>query len=124
MSSRLRWCACFLAWASSWLVLKSSTDMRRPRSAMRSKAVLPAILVAAQSKLAGVNSSREPGPAPPRSVHAGAPLAVSISTRRCRLQERVTYLLEHDLFRKPEATPDQVRGRLFRDHALIPRLEF
>ena len=27
-------------------------------------------------------------------------------------------LLEHDLFRKPVPTPDQVRGRLFRDHAL------
>jgi hypothetical protein len=26
--------------------------------------------------------------------------------------------LEHDLFRKPVPTPDQVRGRLFRDHAL------
>jgi hypothetical protein len=25
-------------------------------------------------------------------------------------------LLEHDLFRKPVSTPDQVRGRLFRDH--------
>jgi hypothetical protein len=24
---------------------------------------------------------------------------------------------EHDLFRKPVSTPDQVRGRLFRDHA-------
>jgi tripartite-type tricarboxylate transporter receptor subunit TctC len=27
-------------------------------------------------------------------------------------------LFEHDLFRKPLHTPDQVRGRLFRDHAL------
>jgi EAL domain-containing protein (putative c-di-GMP-specific phosphodiesterase class I) len=27
-------------------------------------------------------------------------------------------LLEHDLFRKPVSTPDHVRGRLFRDHAL------
>src|SRR5262249_54735812 len=27
-------------------------------------------------------------------------------------------LVEHDLFRKPVSTPDQVRGRLFRDHAL------
>jgi hypothetical protein len=26
--------------------------------------------------------------------------------------------LEHDLFRKPASTPDHVRGRLFRDHAL------
>src|SRR5437588_10133330 len=26
--------------------------------------------------------------------------------------------MEHDLFRKPLHTPDQVRGRLFRDHAL------
>jgi hypothetical protein len=26
--------------------------------------------------------------------------------------------MEHDLFRKPVSTPDQVRGRLFRDHAL------
>src|SRR5689334_18238429 len=27
-------------------------------------------------------------------------------------------LFEHDLFRKPLHTPDQVRGRHFRDHAL------
>jgi heterotetrameric sarcosine oxidase alpha subunit/heterotetrameric sarcosine oxidase gamma subunit len=27
--------------------------------------------------------------------------------------------LEHDLVRKPVPTPDQVRGRLFRDHALV-----
>src|SRR5215211_4907085 len=27
-------------------------------------------------------------------------------------------LLEHDLFRKPVSSPDQVRARLFRDHAL------
>src|SRR5262249_25958875 len=27
---------------------------------------------------------------------------------------------EHDLFRKPGPTPDQVRGRRFRDHALMP----
>src|SRR5262245_50219750 len=27
--------------------------------------------------------------------------------------------VEHDLFRKPVSTPDQVRGRLFRDHALV-----
>src|ERR1700720_4099653 len=27
-------------------------------------------------------------------------------------------LLAHDLFRKPVPTPHQVRGRLFRDHAL------
>jgi hypothetical protein len=26
--------------------------------------------------------------------------------------------VEHDLFRKPVSTPDQVRGRLVRDHAL------
>src|SRR2546423_7649987 len=30
----------------------------------------------------------------------------------------LSVLLEHDLFRKPVSTPDQVRGRLFRDHAL------
>ena len=29
--------------------------------------------------------------------------------------------LEHDLFGKPVLTPDQVRGRLFPDHALAPR---
>jgi tetraacyldisaccharide 4'-kinase len=28
-------------------------------------------------------------------------------------------MLEHDLFRKPIPTPDQVRGKLFRDHALV-----
>jgi hypothetical protein len=27
-------------------------------------------------------------------------------------------VFEHDLFRKPVSTPDQVGGRLFRDHAL------
>src|SRR5262249_10222683 len=31
---------------------------------------------------------------------------------------RSSLLLAHDLFRKPVSTPDQVRGRLFRDHAL------
>src|SRR5262245_37786189 len=30
----------------------------------------------------------------------------------------LAFLFEHDLFRKPLHTPDQVRGRLFRDHAL------
>src|SRR4051812_45903897 len=30
-------------------------------------------------------------------------------------------MLGHDLFRKPVSTPDQVRGRLFRDHALMAR---
>src|SRR5262245_47425404 len=30
--------------------------------------------------------------------------------------------VKHDLFRKPLNTPDQVRGRLFRDHALGCRL--
>src|ERR1043166_7043063 len=30
---------------------------------------------------------------------------------------RSVFLLEHDLFRKPVPTPDQARGRLFRDHA-------
>jgi uncharacterized protein (DUF952 family) len=28
-----------------------------------------------------------------------------------------SFLSEHDLFRKPVPTPDQVRGKLFRDHA-------
>src|ERR1700726_3691438 len=32
---------------------------------------------------------------------------------------RFRLLLEHDLFRKPVPTPHQVRGRLFRDHALM-----
>src|SRR5438552_2420239 len=40
MSSRLRLTACFRAWRRSWLVLSSSTDTRRPRSAMRSMAFL------------------------------------------------------------------------------------
>src|SRR5215475_2505767 len=31
---------------------------------------------------------------------------------------RFSLLLEHDLFRKPVPSPDQVRARLFRDHAL------
>jgi hypothetical protein len=29
-----------------------------------------------------------------------------------------SFLFEHDLFQKPVPTPDQVGGRLFRDHAL------
>src|SRR5215468_9680724 len=28
--------------------------------------------------------------------------------------------LEHDLFRKPVSSPDQVRAKLFRDHPLAP----
>ena len=32
-----------------------------------------------------------------------------------------SFLFEHDLFRKPVPTPDHVRGRLFRDHALARR---
>src|SRR5271166_4878783 len=36
-----------------------------------------------------------------------------------RLQHRSSFLVEHDLFGKPASTPDQVRGRLFPDHALI-----
>src|SRR3974390_2008928 len=32
-----------------------------------------------------------------------------------------THEFAHDLIRKPVSTPDQVRGRLFRDHALAPR---
>src|SRR5262249_14033917 len=37
---------------------------------------------------------------------------------------RPSFLVEHDLFRKPVPTPDQVPGRLFRDHALAasPRM--
>src|SRR5438874_9793388 len=45
MSSRLRWCACFLAWRRSWLVLSSSTETRRPRSAMRSMVFLLAYYI-------------------------------------------------------------------------------
>jgi len=32
----------------------------------------------------------------------------------------VPLLFAHDLFRKPVPTPHQVRGKLFRDHALVP----
>jgi len=31
---------------------------------------------------------------------------------------RLCFRFARDLFRKPVPTPDQVRGRLFRDHAL------
>jgi len=31
----------------------------------------------------------------------------------------LSILFEHDLSRKPVSTPDRVRGRLFRDHALM-----
>src|ERR1700730_9177784 len=41
---------------------------------------------------------------------------ISPRTRTCRAI--FFSALEHDLFRKPVSTPDQVRGRLFRDHAL------
>jgi len=34
---------------------------------------------------------------------------------------RADYSVELDLFRKPVPTPQQVRGRLFRDHALDAR---
>src|SRR5262249_1491646 len=34
---------------------------------------------------------------------------------------RSSLLVEHDLFRKPVPSPDQVRARLFRNHALAPR---
>src|SRR5215831_8688712 len=43
MSSRLRCTACFLAWRSSCVVFSSSTETRRPRSAMRSMVLLLAI---------------------------------------------------------------------------------
>ena len=32
--------------------------------------------------------------------------------------DHLRFLVEHDPFRKPDSTPHQVRGRLFRDHAL------
>jgi hypothetical protein len=35
-----------------------------------------------------------------------------------RSASRSSFLFEHDLFGKPDSTPDQVRGRLFPDHAL------
>src|SRR5256885_13131463 len=40
MSSKLRCTACLRAWRRSWVVLSSSTDTRRPRSAMRSMVFL------------------------------------------------------------------------------------
>ena len=33
-------------------------------------------------------------------------------------------MVEDDLFGKPAATPDQVRGKLFPDHALVPSLDW
>jgi hypothetical protein len=33
-------------------------------------------------------------------------------------------LVAHDLFGKPDATPDQVRGKLFPDHAFWWRMIF
>src|SRR5215213_9761636 len=36
-------------------------------------------------------------------------------------RQGLVFCFRHDLFRKPAATPDQVRGRLFRDHALTCR---
>src|ERR1051325_9130561 len=40
-----------------------------------------------------------------------------VRAARVKEQGAPVLLLEQDLFRKPESTPDQVRGRLFRDHA-------
>src|SRR6201989_1673452 len=37
---------------------------------------------------------------------------------RARADKFAAARVEHDLFRKPVPTPDQVRGRPFRDHAL------
>src|SRR6202795_4013926 len=52
MSSKLRWCACLRAWASSLVVFSSSIVTRRPRSAMRSIAFLLAFLFSSKTGLA------------------------------------------------------------------------
>ena len=52
--------------------------------------------------------------------------SISAANRRslaCRAADQnclFPLLVEHDLFRKPVSTPDQVRGGPFRDHALGP----
>src|SRR5262249_12383900 len=51
-SSRLRCTACFLAWRSSCVVFNSSTETRRPRSAMRSMVLLSSLFVCLLSALA------------------------------------------------------------------------
>ena len=61
-----------------------------------------------------------------RKLRVGNGAAEGIRTPDPRFTKAVLYrlsycgplLLEHDRFRKPVSTPDQARGRLFRDHAL------
>src|SRR5208282_4611190 len=45
--------------------------------------------------------------------------AASASWASSYITRVVLFSFEHDLVRKPVPTPDQVRGRLFRDHAVL-----
>jgi hypothetical protein len=53
------------------------------------------------------------------TVHAASRAANAAGKGGTISIEDLGLLLEHDRFRKPVPTPDQVRGRLFRDHALV-----
>src|SRR5215470_18871961 len=53
MSSRLRCTACLRAWRSSCVVFNSSTETRRPRSAMRSMVLLSSLFVCPCASAAG-----------------------------------------------------------------------
>src|SRR5271168_3741578 len=54
----------------------------------------------------------------PGATMAAATLFNSVRFIACSSIFDLDLVLEHDLFRKPVSTPDRVRGRLFRDHAL------
>lgn len=53
-----------------------------------------------------------------RYVHIGQPHALERHDVSSNRHHARAYLLEHDRFRRPVPTPDQVGSRLFRDHAL------
>src|SRR5262249_34416253 len=66
-----------------------------------------------------VRSASAPSPAPPRSSGDDFSSNRHLALIYCwSMIPRVEP--EGMLFRKPASTPDQVRGRLFRDHALAP----
>src|SRR5262245_7810911 len=61
--------------------------------------------------------ARSSGNATEKLAVVGAVEAIMMPEGACRLR----FCFARDLFRKPVPTPDQVRGRLFRDHALDRR---
>src|SRR5712664_1815676 len=68
-----------------------------------------------------------PSPTRMRSAARASPAAMASTPRTAASQTRANPVISlsftpksdaRDLIRKPVSTPDQVRGRLFRDHAL------